>query len=301
MAVADDKPTVAVGIEPLKYFVDRLSGGAVEVVVMVSAGASPATYEPKPRQLVALSKADLYFAVEVPFERAWLPRFRGANEKMKIVKLYEGIERQQLAEHCHDHDHDHAHHDHGEMPDPHFWLSPRLGLHIGRMMLQEMQIAYPELALQMESNWRRFAGEIVALDTRLMRQFRDQRGAAFLVYHPSWGYFARDYGLRQVAVESGGREPRPAQLKKLIDQARSEGVRAVLIQPQFDKRSAETIASAVKAKVLIADPLASDWLGNLRTVADRVSSAVGTHRVGGHHGHDHHDHDHDHDHKGHKH
>ena len=134
-----------------------------------------------------------------------------------------------------------------------------------------------------------------------MRQFRDQRGAAFLVYHPSWGYFAKDYGLRQVAVESGGRAPRPAQLKMLIDQARKEGVKAVLVQPQFDKRSAETVAASVNAKVLVADPLAPDWMANLRLVADRISAAVGTHRAGDGHDHHGHDHDHDHDHKGHKH
>ena len=92
---------VFVSIVPQKYFLERIGGESVKVSVMVQPGANPATYEPKPRQMVALTKAKAYFAIGVPFEAAWLNRISAVNPRMMVIQTEEGIEKRIMEDHIH--------------------------------------------------------------------------------------------------------------------------------------------------------------------------------------------------------
>ena len=96
----------------------------------------------------------------------------------------------------------------------------------------------------------------------------------FLVFHPSWGYFAQEYGLEQIPVEVGGQEPSAAELAKVIALAQEEGIRVVLAQPEFSTQAAETIAREIGGEVLLVSPLAPDWLANMRRVAETFARAL---------------------------
>lgn len=266
---AEGPMQVFVSILPQKHFAERLGGERLAVDVMVEPGASPATYEPSPRQMARLSKARLYFAIGVPFENQWLGRIASANTGMPIVDCARGIEKRQMAAHSHGHDHGHGH-DHdggGGIRDPHVWLSPPLALLQARAMLEALCVADPEGAAFYRENYGILAAEIVALDTELLALFADVERRVFLVYHPAWGYFAEAYGLEQRTVEVEGKEPKPAQLAGLIDEARESGIGVVFVQPQFPRQSAELLANEIGARVVRADPLAEDWADNLRRVA----------------------------------
>jgi zinc transport system substrate-binding protein len=95
-----------------------------------------------------------------------------------------------------------------------------------------------------------------------------------MVFHPSWGYFARSYGLQQVPVEIEGKDPKPAQLKALIEHAKKKHINIIFAQPQFSSRSAKLVAKEIGGQVIFADPLASDWSGNLREVAQKFKAAL---------------------------
>ncbi len=277
LAGAEPAPLSAfVSILPQKDFVERIGGPRVDVSVMVAPGASPASYEPKPRQMVGLSEADLYFAVGVPFEEAWLPKFTAANPNMRVVSTQEGIEKVPMAAHRHGEKADHRHHgrDSSAVRDPHIWLSPPLVLLQGRHILTALVAADPDGAATYEENFRTFAMELVDLDRRIRNLLADRSRRRFMVFHPSWGYFARAYGLEQVPVEVEGKDPKPAELQRLIRTARDEGIRAIFVQPQFSSRSAEVIADAIDGRVVEADPLAPDWADNLMAVADRFRKAL---------------------------
>lgn len=321
LSIAQEPMTVFVSILPQQHFVERIGGDRVSVRVMVSPGASPATYEPKPRQMTALSKAGLYCAVGVPFESVWIERIASANPDMTIVRTQAGIEKRAMAAHHHGHgdddsghghghDHDHSaeeshhghdpdghaahehaekghqhdHHGHaapsetkksGGIPDPHVWLSPPLVMQQARNILDALVAADPEGRSYYATRYREFLSEIVELDLDLMEKFAapDAKGQ-FMVYHPSWGYFADAYGLTQIPVELEGKEPKSGQLQGLIERAREDGVQVVFVQPQFSKRSAEIIAKAIDGEVVEVDPLAENWAENLRSVADHFASAV---------------------------
>ena len=268
---AASKLSVYVSILPQKYFVQQICKELADVQVMVPPGASPATYEPKPRQMAAISKARIYFSIAVPFENAWLKKIAATNPDMAVVPTDRGIQKLPMV--VHHHREEQAPPEHGTL-DPHIWLSPPLVMIQARRILEGLQAVDPAHRLVYESNFRAFMSQLSDLDAELRGIFSGSAGRQFMAFHPSWGYFAQAYGLKQVPIEIEGKEPKPAHLRELIEHARGDGIQAVFVQPQFSARSAKLIAGEIGAQVVIADPLAEDWAENLRAVARKFESAL---------------------------
>ena len=123
-------------------------------------------------------------------------------------------------------------------------------------------------------NFQKFLGEIEQLQRDISKILKGKKGQQFMVYHPSWGYLAHEYGLEQIAAEIEGKDPKPAQLQELIHHAKEEGIRVIFVQPQFSKRSAKLIAKEINGKVVEADPLALNWAENLLKVAKIFEGVV---------------------------
>jgi zinc transport system substrate-binding protein len=272
-ARAGQKLDVFVSIAPQKYFVKQIGRERVDVQVMVQPGANPATYEPRPRQMAALSKTQIYFAIGVAFEKAWLGKIAAANPKLRVVPTDHGIRKIPMATHHHSAEHESGKNHPGE-PDPHIWLSPTLVISQARAMLNALADMDPNHRPEYAAHTNAFIAELADLDADLRDMFAGRQGGEFMVFHPAWGYFARAYGLKQVPVEIEGKDPKPAQLKALIDHARKKHIKAIFVQPQFSSKSAELIAKAIDGQVILADPLASDWSDNLRKVAQKFKAAL---------------------------
>jgi len=271
-SAADTKINVFVSIAPQNYFVQKIGGERVAVSVLVPSGADPHTYEPKPAQMRALAKCDTYFATGVDFEKAWLKKIASLNSRMLIVHTEEGLSRIAMAG-SPDHGKDLKHQ--AGSPDPHTWLSPLLVKGQADRILSALVRIDPKDEKLYRANDLLFLREIESLDRELRDMFSKHQGAPFLVLHPSWGYFARAYGLRMISVEIEGKEPKPSQLNKLIQEARIQGIRVVFAQPQFSVKSAEIISREIGGRVVLVDPLAEDWAENLRRAAREFVSAFG--------------------------
>lgn len=268
---------VMVSIAPQKYFLEKLGGPLVEVSVMVAPGADAHTFEPKPSQMAQAAKAKLYFAQGVEFEHAWLPKLAKTNPGMTVVNTQEGIELMPMAGHHEDHGHKkkdtHAHDD-KEM-DVHTWTAPSLVKLQAAAMARALSKADPANAQAYDANLKAFAAELDALDVQLRAALQGvPAGAEFIVFHPAWAYFAREYGLKEVAIEAGGKEPGPRQLKELIEHARETKAKVVFVQPQFSRKTAQTLADAIGAKLVTADDLAPDWSRNVLAVAKALADAL---------------------------
>lgn len=269
---------VTVSILPQKYFVERIGGETVDVNVMVEPGASPATYEPKPQQMKALSDAAAYMAIGVPFEQAWMPRIKSANKNMEIVDLTQGIERQPMVAHHHDgeSDHDHGHENTEEKAnlDPHIWLSPELVKKQAETIYTALVEFNPEQEAYYQENRDQLLSDINQLDQTIEQTLTDLETRTFMVFHPSWGYFAEDYNLEMIPVEVGGSEPSASEMSKFIKQAKEEQISVIFVQPQFGVSSVKPIAQSVDAEVLEIDPLAENWLENMQSVATTFNEAL---------------------------
>jgi len=276
-----NKLQITVSIVPQKYFVERIGGEHVEVNVMVRPGDNPATYEPKPEQLKALSRADAYISIGVPFENAWLDRIRLANGKMMIVDTTQSIQRIPLEVHHHREDEkdtraesQNAQGHTAETLDPHIWLSPKLV----KIQAETIYRALAKLDAKNEEIYKAnldvFLADIDALIEDSRKTLTGVPNRKFMVFHPSWGYFARDFDLEMIAIEVGGQEPSAAELAALIAEVKKEGIKVIFAQPEFSTRAAETIAKEIGGKVLLISPLALDWPANLRQAARTFADAL---------------------------
>ena len=267
---AAEKIDIFVSILPLKYLVEQVGGDFVDVSVMVKPGADPHTYEPKPKQMVSLSKATAYFTIGIIFEDVWLPKFKAINPKMVIIHADENIEKIPMKT---DSFYSRSDHDHGLL-DPHVWTSPPLVKTICINILNGLVKIDSARQSIYTANHRKFEKEINRIHGELQSIFAGKKGLSFMVFHPAWGYFAETYGLNQIPIEVEGKKPKPAQLKRLIEYARNHGIKIIFIQPQMSNQNAKIIAKAIEGEVVLADPLAYDWTENIRKQADKFKSAL---------------------------
>lgn len=274
-----------VSILPQKTFVEAIGGDKVNVALMVKPGNSPHSYEPKPSQMKDISKADIYFSIGIDFEHAWLPRFADQNKKMKIVNISKGINRLPMVKHSHGedehHDHEeHAHHDHeyehdhehGKL-DPHVWTSPDNVKVMAKNILKYLVKIDKANEEYYEKNYEEFVESIDETDKKIQTIFKDlPRNAKFMVFHPAWGYFAKQYLLEQTAIEIEGKNPKPKQVAHLIEEAREEGVKAIFTAPEFSDKIAKQIAKELGIPVVKISPLNPKWSQNLIKFAKAIAN-----------------------------
>ncbi len=275
---AEDITRVFVSIAPQKFFIQQICKEGVQVEVLVTPGSNPHTYEPKPSQMRKLAASRAYFAIGMPFENTWLDKFSDINPNLRIVHTDAGIEKLAMLDHHDDEEHQqgagHAEEETGDGLDPHIWLSPSLVKQQARIMTDALGELLPDKATYFQENLAAFIREIDLLDAELRTLLQGKEGMRFMVFHPSWGYFAREYGLIQIAAEIEGKEPKPNQLQKLIEQAKEENIHVIFAQPQFSSKSARLLAEEINGEVVMIDNLAENWLQNMREVAAKMRSAV---------------------------
>ncbi|MGC9524623.1 MAG: metal ABC transporter solute-binding protein, Zn/Mn family [Limnospira sp.] len=271
--VGDGAIDVTVSILPQKYFVEKIGGENVNVNVMVPPGASPATYEPKPQQLKDLSDAEAYVSIGIHFEKPWMPRMESANPQMAIVDSAAGIEKLPLEDHHH-HEGEEVHDHGGDTLDPHIWLSPRRAKQQAQNIYEGLVKVDPENQETYRQNLEQFLAEIDQIDAQIRANLEGVGNRKFMVFHPSWGYFADDYNLEQKAIEVGGQEPSASELAALIAEAKAENIRVIFAQPEFNTQSVQTIAQEIGGDVILVTPLAPNWSENLLEVSEKFAEAL---------------------------
>ncbi len=220
---------VFVSILPVKYFVERVGGERVSVSVMVEPGRSPATYEATPRQMTRLARAELYFRIGVDFEDVWMERIRAASPNMRVVALHDGITLREV-------DRIDSGQARSGRKEPHVWTDPRLVERMAARIRDALITQDPGQRAAYEANCRRFIADLQELDRYIRSRLRGMEGSSFMVFHPSWGYFADAYRLRQIPIETGGKEPGARSLQRVIELGRRERVKVVFVQEQFSTR-----------------------------------------------------------------
>ena len=267
---------IFVSVLPLKYLIERVGGKHVRVESLVQPGHSPVTYEPTPRQMSALANAQLFVRVGVPFESVWLKPIRQNNPQLEIVDARERIELAPisgLSFALEKNDSTGHVHDNG---DPHIWLAPLLAATIAENIRDHLIRIDRSNTQYYVSNTEDLVSELIQLDAEIRQMTADIENHKFLVFHPAWGYFARAYGLEQLAVEYEGKEPGPYALAQLVELVLQEDIQTVFVQKQFHSRVAATLADEIEGRVVVLDPLAENYFDNLRAAARAISGKSGS-------------------------
>ncbi|RKZ48200.1 MAG: ABC transporter substrate-binding protein [Gammaproteobacteria bacterium] len=263
---------IFVSILPQKYFVERIAGEHVKVSVMVGNGQNPATYEPTPKQMALLDKAQLYFQIGVPFESIWIDAISELNPDLEIIECCTELITRHDEKNSHEHNVEVEHAKKRHAMDPHIWTSPANAKYIALKMKKALIDNYPVYAKEFETNYSRLIEDLDRLDQDIKSSLAHLKNRYIIVSHPSWGYYAEAYDLIQVPIEVEGKEVRAKSLAKLIEFARSKNINRVFVQKQFNKNSAEIIAREIAADVIELDPLAEDYIANLYYVTDAIAN-----------------------------
>lgn len=260
---ASQEKTLYVSILPIRSLVKEIVGEDFRIEVLVPPGASPETFEPTPRQFIGLNEAQLVFNVGLlEFETALLDKI---EDRTKIVDLSRGIVRiEGSCAHAGRNGSDHAH-----GVDPHVWTSPQALQRMAENAYEAIHARWPDSA-KYTDNHARLQEELRQLDLRTAEKIARSGIRYFIIYHPALTYYARDYGLRQEAVEADGKEPSAKRLTALIRQARKDGIGRILYQNQFPVSVVETIARDIGAECAEIDPLREDAIVNIDSITDLI-------------------------------
>ena len=254
-------------------FCQQIGGRRVAVKLALPPGKSPETYSPTPQQINNLSRARLYFKVGLPFESAFLKKLRTLPRSPEIVDTQTGIKLQPMPGELYDQTHN-RHPQRHEGLDPHTWLDPELARHQAKTIYQTLCRIDPKGKNIYTSNYSLLELKLNVLDDELKKSFAPFHGRTIFVYHPAFNYFARAFGLKQRAIEMGGKTPKARELTAFIKRARAENIAALFVQPQFDRQSAEKIAGALNCAVVAIDPLAVNYCANLKHIATTIQAHI---------------------------
>ncbi|MGB3750303.1 MAG: zinc ABC transporter substrate-binding protein [Arcobacteraceae bacterium] len=270
-----------VSILPQQTFLEKIGGDKVNITLMVQPGDSPHMYEPKPSQMKDISKADIYFSLGVEFEDVWLEKLTNQNKSMIVRSMSDNITRIAMVKHSHgeeenghdEHDHDeHQDNTHDVKKDSHIWTTPANVKIMAQNIYNILSLMDRENEAYYKKNLTAFLKEIHNTDKTIKELLsKIPTHSKFMVFHPAWGYFAKEYHLEQIAIESGGKNPKPKQIAHLIEEAKEEKVRAVFTAPEFSTKVAEQIAKEVGIPVVKMSSLDPKWSESMIKLAKNIA------------------------------
>ncbi len=264
--IADD---ITVSILPQKYFVSKIVGDKFDINVMVKPGFSPASYEPKTSQMKDLLKSKVYFSIGVPFEKVWLKKFKTNAKNTLFVDTSKGIKKLAMIGHSHNENTK----EHGQSLDPHIWLDPLLVKIQAKNIFETVSKIDPANMQIYKKNYEKFLKELDKLNKSIKKILKPFKNKVFMVFHPSWGYFAHRYDLKQIAIEVEGKEPKPSELIKMIKKAKEDNIKVVFVSAQFSQKTAKTISKNLNANIFTINPLSLDWNNNLLKIAEQIAKS----------------------------
>lgn len=261
---ADERPTIFVSILPLRGIVSEIVGDDFRVEVLVPPGMNPESFEPTPRQMIDLNRSQLIFNIGwIDFEQNMLSKI---EDRRKVIDLHRGIEP--IAGSC---SHADAEKEHRHGVDPHIWTSPRELRTMADNAYRAIHELYSDSTVY-AVNYQCLADKLQALDDSVAERLKQSGVPYFMIYHPALTYYARAYGIEQVAIEQDGKEPSAKRLARLIEQARRDSIRVVFYQSQFPASTVEVIAEDIGAQSVRIDPLAEDVVGNISYITDLITA-----------------------------
>ena len=242
--ILNAKIDVVASIVPIKTFIQNIAGNKANIHTMVKPGNSPHTYEPKPSNMLDIARSKVYFAIGIEFEKVWVDKFKNQNKNLIISHLDKGITKINN--------------------NPHIWLSLTKAKQIAKNILDTFIKIDPKNKQYYTNNYQKFIQHINNTDKKIKNILsKSPKNRAFLVFHPSWQYFAKDYNLEQIPIQINGKNPKPKQLAQIISKAKRYNIKAIFVSKEFNEKIAYQIAQTIKAKVLRVTPLDKNWPNNL--------------------------------------
>lgn len=264
---SEGKPLVLVSIAPYAYFVEKIAGDRVQVVSIVPPGVNMHTYEPTIHELTLAQQASVWFLIGEPFEGRVANVLKQHQPKLQLVELWKNVDLISGGhEAC-----GHSHEEGEEAKDMHTWTSPKIAMDQVRIIAETLSELIPESSQDIALNLQALESELEGLDQEIHQLLEPIKGSAILVSHPAYGYFCREFDLVQLSIECSGKDPRPRDVERIMNQASEYKVRLVLTQLGYNNKGAELIAEKLQLPIYLVDPYARDYVQNMRYIAGLIA------------------------------
>ena len=268
---------VVAGLPPVAWIAQEIGGKNITAVSLLPEGRSPHDYAPGPSVLRKASGAKLFLSTGMPFEKS---AERSLAGKTPIIDASAGIARITFDESGNAHSH--CGHDHAEGAscssdgsDPHVWLSADNASVIARNVADALKKCDPANAAEYDRNCAALIARFAGVKADSSKRLAPYSGRVFFVYHPAFGYFAKEYGLKQHSVELDGREVSASRLAQVIREAKQQNVKVIFTQMQFNPRNSAVLAREIGGRSVEIDPLAFDLESTMKNMTDALVSGFG--------------------------
>lgn len=256
---SDKRPLLLVSIEPQRRVLEFIAGDDFNVETMLRGTSNPETYEPSATERLKVDKADFYFSTGVlPFEKEL-----EESSSTEFIDTSAGVSFLYGT---------HAHNGHAHVvADPHYWSSVAGMRIVACNMANALSRFYPDSTHIYKTRLEAYNMHLDSLDSALKSVLEKASSRAFAVWHPSLSYFANDYGLKQITVGEDGKEMSARTMASRIDSARANNVRVLFFQQEFDARQGSVVNNGIGSRLIIVNPLAYDWEGQLENIANELA------------------------------
>jgi zinc/manganese transport system substrate-binding protein len=273
--------------EDLAALTREVGGDRVEVTALARGYQDPHFVDPKPSFLLAVSRADLLVAVGRDLEIAWLPTLIRSSRNGKVqpgasgyldaslnVRILE-IPTGQITR---------AMGDVHPQGNPHYWLDPANGRRIASAIRDRLSQLASGDAAYFAGRYNDFDRRLAEAETRWDAIMASFAGSRLVTYHRSWPNLMERWNLVVMGyVEpKPGIPPSPSHTIQLITDMKAQGVRLIIVEPYFDRKTPDAIASQVGGRVLELAPSvggadeATDYISlfdyNVQQLADALGS-----------------------------
>lgn len=250
----------AVSYPMQRYLLCEIAGDSAEVSTLIPPGTDPETYESSVQTLRSLENSRAYFILGTPgFEESILRKVSDNLGEVEPVDCGKNIPHISDA------------HGNGES-DPHIWNSLRNAISIATAMRDWLVSHDPDHAAGYNRRYTDLNRRLTALDDSIAGILDDAKGKAFVVMHPSLSYFAHDYGLRQIAMETEGKEASPRQLSARMDEARKSGATVMIHDREHSSAAAESVARQLGLTLVSVSLNGDNWAEEMITIAKAIAN-----------------------------
>lgn len=251
------KISIVTTLFPLYDFVKNIGGEKVEVILLLSPGVDAHNFEPKPSDIVTISKTNIFIYTGKYMEQ-WVEKFivKLDSSKIKILDASENIVLLQKKdflseEKCSNHKH---FHDHVAEYDPHIWLD----FDNAKKIVDDITNALVELDFDNSDFYKKNARDYKNRLTDLDNLYRDRLlkcRKKEIIYggHYAFGYLAKRYGLRYIASQGFSQDSEPSALKliEMIKEMKDKKIKYIFYEELSSPKIAETIANETNAELLL--------------------------------------------------
>ncbi|EOW2705312.1 zinc ABC transporter substrate-binding protein [Campylobacter jejuni] len=256
---------ISVSIAPQAFFVKKIANDTLNINVLLPSNSNEHHFEFKPNTIKKLEQSDIYFTIGLEFEKVFIDKFKQNFPKLEIVNMQNNIPLIKTHE-----QHDHKHSYENENYDPHTWLDPILVQTMALNIYNALVEKYPQNKDLYKQNLNQFLSELDSLNLQIASKLEKLKNREFIVYHPSWTYFAKRYNLTQIPVEILGKEPKSKDLKNLITLIKNKNIKIIFVQNGFPENAAKTLAKECDAQIYKIDHLSYDWENELLKTAEAL-------------------------------